>query len=68
MNDMSDIQIVTNMCGSCQTPAITKCSRCKKVFYCNRECQKQHWKVHKKQCVPVKEPEDRKILYFNAQI
>ncbi len=26
------------------------CSRCKSVYYHDVECQKQHWKVHKKIC------------------
>lgn len=27
-----------------------QCAGCLKVFYCSEECQKAHWKVHKKQC------------------
>lgn len=27
-----------------------KCSRCKEVFYCSKECQKCDWKTHKLQC------------------
>lgn len=27
------------------------CSTCRKVAYCNRECQKGHWKQHKPSCV-----------------
>ena len=26
------------------------CSRCKKVAYCGRTCQKKHWKIHKTSC------------------
>lgn len=26
------------------------CSRCKKVYYHDVECQKKHWKVHKQSC------------------
>jgi len=29
------------------------CSRCKVVRYCGRECQVQHWKEHKKECVDL---------------
>ena len=29
------------------------CARCKKVLYCARECQKQHWKIHKKDCAKL---------------
>jgi MYND finger len=27
-----------------------KCSRCHRVAYCSRECQRANWKVHKKGC------------------
>merc|ERR1712098_654381 len=26
------------------------CSRCKQVNYCSGQCQKSHWKEHKRQC------------------
>ncbi|GJE85110.1 DUF4470 and zf-MYND domain-containing protein [Phanerochaete sordida] len=26
------------------------CSRCKKVFYCSRDCQTKHWSEHKQSC------------------
>lgn len=29
---------------------IQLCSGCKKVAYCNVQCQKTHWKLHKKTC------------------
>ncbi|KAH9476545.1 hypothetical protein JR316_0010457 [Psilocybe cubensis] len=31
---------------------LLKCSGCKNVFYCNRECQASAWKDHKKHCGP----------------
>mmetsp|Transcript_6498 Transcript_6498/g.9619 ORF Transcript_6498/g.9619 Transcript_6498/m.9619 type:complete len:358 (+) Transcript_6498:104-1177(+) len=27
-----------------------KCARCDNTFYCGKTCQKDHWKVHKKEC------------------
>jgi hypothetical protein len=27
-----------------------RCSRCKDAYYCSKECQKAHWKVHKTLC------------------
>ena len=35
------------------------CLRCTAVYYCNGNCRKQHYKVHKKQCNPnVKKEEE----------
>ena len=43
-----------NMCHACQKAAqdttLKKCSRCKKVKYCSKECQVKDWKNHKKHC------------------
>ena len=40
-----------NPCPTCgQEKAPMKCSQCKSVHYCDRECQKFHWPHHKKQC------------------
>ncbi|KAF9476993.1 hypothetical protein BDN70DRAFT_838420 [Pholiota conissans] len=41
-------------CGGSGKPTLLACSACKKTQYCSRECQKAHWKVHKKTCVAPK--------------
>lgn len=39
-------------CANCDYcyPSMMKCSACKKERYCSPECQKSHWKIHKKVC------------------
>jgi hypothetical protein len=42
-----------NKCGYCsvvQEGRLMKCARCKKVVYCDRNCQKAAWKEHKITC------------------
>lgn len=41
------------LCSNCQKPAETKCGRCKSVFYCSVECQKEQWPKHAKICKVV---------------
>jgi len=38
-------------CSNCGNPkAELRCSQCKKVYYCNIDCQRSHWKIHKHDC------------------
>ena len=39
-------------CGTSDTKMF-RCSRCKKVTFCSRVCQKKNWKYHKNECVHV---------------
>ena len=49
-----------NVCASCNAstntdgnPIFLRCGTCKGVYYCNRVCQKKHWKTeHKAVCKP----------------
>lgn len=39
------------ICVTCgEEKAAKKCSKCKAVQYCDRECQRLHWFMHKKSC------------------
>ena len=42
-------------CAYCTAhPAEKRCSRCKLVQYCSRDCQAHHWKqIHNKSCIPA---------------
>lgn len=38
-------------CSTCgEEKPDKKCSKCKQVQYCDRECQRLHWFAHKKLC------------------
>ena len=37
-------------CHNSISGPIKLCSGCKKVCYCNRDCQKAHWKIHRQSC------------------
>lgn len=39
------------LCSTCgDEKPDKKCSKCKQVQYCDRECQRLHWFIHKKEC------------------
>jgi len=43
-------------CIVCGFPTNKMCSGCNLVSYCQHECQKLHWKTHKKKCKPLTFP------------
>eukprot|EP01114_Cavostelium_apophysatum_P015631 TRINITY_DN4300_c0_g1_i1.p1 TRINITY_DN4300_c0_g1~~TRINITY_DN4300_c0_g1_i1.p1 ORF type:complete len:635 (-),score=134.19 TRINITY_DN4300_c0_g1_i1:1217-3121(-) len=50
-NDMIRKPPPMSACANCQnTAAKMKCGKCMAVVYCKRECQIQHWPIHKLEC------------------
>jgi len=44
------------ICQNChKSGAVKICSRCRQVRYCNKKCQKQHWKRHKRICSSLRD-------------
>ncbi|KAF5303105.1 hypothetical protein FQR65_LT19046, partial [Abscondita terminalis] len=37
-------------CANCGKGALQRCSRCKNIWYCSRNCQVSHWTDHKMIC------------------
>ena len=46
----------TELCSACgkESDTLKKCTACKCVWYCDRDCQKRHYGEHKKECKPIK--------------
>ena len=40
-------------CGK-ESDTAKKCTACKCVWYCDKECQNKHWKEHKKECKRIR--------------
>jgi len=51
-NSLEQFVEKSHNCSFCFARAEKKCSKCKMVWYCTRDCQVKHWKVHKKVCCP----------------
>ncbi|XP_025270921.1 histone-lysine N-methyltransferase SMYD3 isoform X1 [Camponotus floridanus] len=45
----------TNRCDNClKSGKLLKCSACQYVYYCNRNCQRESWSIHKLECANLK--------------
>ena len=52
-SQMMKDQMDQSKCASCKKSFVSKrsnCGACGKVSYCNKKCQTNHWKMHKKLC------------------
>ena len=44
-------EVVGYICAGCGSPGATKrCTRCRSVHFCDKECLRAGWKTHKKAC------------------
>ena len=43
-------KVMCSSCGESNEEKLMQCSQCKTTYYCNRTCQKSHWKEHRKVC------------------
>ena len=52
----------TKLCSACgeKSDTVKKCTACKCVWYCDKECQNKHWKEHRKECKPIKKVLDQR--------
>uniref|UniRef100_A0A4Y0BN56 MYND-type domain-containing protein n=1 Tax=Anopheles funestus TaxID=62324 RepID=A0A4Y0BN56_ANOFN len=51
INGQRGFQDTITFCSSCgEEKPDKKCSKCKEVQYCDRQCQRLHWFTHKKVC------------------
>ena len=53
-NEPSTSQNENNLCAFCKNTAITRCTGCLQVYYCDVEHQKLDWKIHAKNCSVLK--------------
>lgn len=58
---LEDMVLPPDACAACQkveasTHRLSRYGRCKTQKYCGRECQTQHWGMHKRACRKVKQP------------
>ncbi|EER01934.1 MYND finger protein, putative [Perkinsus marinus ATCC 50983] len=43
-------ELQTPKCPECGKDADQRCTRCKREFYCSRQCQVAHWRIHREHC------------------
>lgn len=41
------------ICIKCGKPSTKQCAKCRRVWYCSRECQVTDWKTHKESCISL---------------
>lgn len=47
-----EFEIYGPYCNVCHIDCSLQCSKCKKVSYCSRDCQRKDKRKHKEMCIP----------------
>ena len=50
MGGIEELPEDSGACPTCGKIATIKCTACKNVYYCNKNCQKKDWKTHRPLC------------------
>lgn len=53
--------LTCSYCNKSSTVPLQRCSRCKVVTYCGRDCQLAAWKAHRKECIPWERNKEPKV-------
>eukprot|EP01038_Epipyxis_sp_PR26KG_P009416 gene9416-12682_t len=51
---------------TCRQQCQLKCKSCSSVYYCSREHQKQHWKIHKEVCEEIAFQNEAKSIHVSS--
>jgi len=45
------VPIYDNCCLNCDKEDVSfRCSKCRVIYFCDKDCQKEAWKIHKRHC------------------
>lgn len=57
LNSLAVPNMAEKTCLSCgQERVKQRCGGCRRVYFCDRECQKRAWRDHRPLCIPASEP------------
>lgn len=64
-----ELNVKNRECDSCGKGGsdLARCSRCKKAYYCDVECQRKHYPEHKKNCLPEQTTQSTKNIPTHEQ-
>ena len=54
--EKEEARMVDIQCAKCRVMAqdgessFKRCSKCRMIYYCSSECQREHWAIHRKEC------------------